>query len=583
MLNQLIEYTRIHIPSSEVGFTVRDIRWRIEITKDGRLAGVIPLGDEKSGAERWGCPEMHDMQSGGKSHFLIDNLKTALLLKAAPTEKARHDFYVALIREAAIEASILNALVGFLADADNLDSLRQTMLAPPHKAKPTDNLEWSIDGKDPLNDSAVVDWWRHWRLRNRESDDDGEMVCFVTSKMVAPARTHPKVMGLPGGQGSGDALIGFDKAAFSSLGLKKSANAAVSEQAARSYVDALNHLKRHHAKKLGESLVLHWFKGTVEKGDDVLDWLYDPPEVAAASAAIAARKLFESIRSGQRPGLANSEYYALSVSGMSGRVMVRDWMEGHFESLVSNIEAWFTDLSITARDGTCDARDPRFFELCLALIRNDRTKSISANLEQLPAPAIAALWKTAVQRLPIPRPLMAMALAQFRAERFNPDDRNREIFNHARMGLIKAYFVRLKPGGDSTMTAYLNPEHPEPAYHCGRLLAVLANLQHAALGDVGAGVVQRYYAAASQTPGLILGRLTSNARNHLGKLDGGLAYWYENQIADVMSRLKDSAPRILDLEGQGLFALGYYQQLAALRAGNKNSTNESTTEQGENQ
>lgn len=129
------------------------------------------------------------------------------------------------------------------------------------------------------------------------------------------------------------------------------------------------------------------------------------------------------------------------------------------------------------------------------------------------------------------------------------------------------------------MTAYLNQEHPAPAYHCGRLLAVLANLQRAALGDIGAGVVQRYYAATSQTPGLILGRLVSNARNHLGKLEGGRAHWYENQIADVMSRLKDSAPRVLDLEGQGLFALGYYQQLAALRAGNKNSTTESTEQE----
>lgn len=129
------------------------------------------------------------------------------------------------------------------------------------------------------------------------------------------------------------------------------------------------------------------------------------------------------------------------------------------------------------------------------------------------------------------------------------------------------------------MTAYLNPDHPAPAYHCGRLLAILANLQRAALGDVGAGVVQRYYAAASQTPGLIIGRLVSNARNHLSKLDGGLAYWYENQIADVMGRLGDGAPRILDLNGQGLFALGYYQQLADLRSKPSKKANETT--QGE--
>lgn len=119
------------------------------------------------------------------------------------------------------------------------------------------------------------------------------------------------------------------------------------------------------------------------------------------------------------------------------------------------------------------------------------------------------------------------------------------------------------------MKPELNTDHPAPAYHCGRLLAIFANLQRAALGDVGAGVVQRYYAATSQTPGLMVGRLAANARNHLAKLDPKLAWWFENQIAEVMVRLGDGAPRILDLEGQGLFALGYYQQLAALRAGNK--------------
>jgi CRISPR-associated protein Csd1 len=161
---------------------------------------------------------------------------------------------------------------------------------------------------------------------------------------------------------------------------------------------------------------------------------------------------------------------------------------------------------------------------------------------------------------------MAQALARFRVGPVKD-----EPVRTARMGLIKAYFVRK---GDTHMTAYLNPEHPEPAYHCGRLLAVLASLQRAALGDVGAGVVQRYYAAASQTPGLILGRLVTNARNHLGKLEAGLAWWYEERIADVMSRLGDRAPRILDLEGQGLFALGYYQQLADLRPSRKGKPDE---------
>lgn len=565
MLNRLIDYTRAHIPESEPGFTVRDVRWRIELTKEGRLAGILPLGDEKNGAERWGCPEMHDMQSGGKAHFLIDNLKTVLLLNATASDKPRHDFYVARIRDAAAESPRLNALVVFLDDASALDSLRETLLATPHRAKPTDNLEWRIDSYDPLGDPAVVDWWRQWRKCGREADDDG-MVCFASGEVSAPAITHPKVMGLPGGQGSGDALIGFDKAAFTSLRLKKSANAAVSEYAARSYVDALNHLKRHHSKRVGEGIVLHWFKGTLEKEDDVLDWLHDPPAVAAASAAIAASQLLNAIQAGQRPNLADNEFYALTISGMSGRVMVRDWMEGQFEHLVGHIAAWFSDLQIVARDGNGNARDPKFMAVCGALVRD---------LKDLPAPTATTLWKVAVQDLPIPQPLMAQALARFRADLA---DKDQPPFNHARMGLIKAYFVRRKPGGDTTMNATYNPNHPAAAYHCGGLLALLANLQRAALGDVGAGVVQRFYAAASQTPGLVLGRLAANARNHLAKLEPGLAWWYEERIAEIMSGLGDAAPRILDLEGQGLFALGYYQKLAQLRAGNK-STTDNTSQQ----
>ncbi|MDP2833365.1 MAG: type I-C CRISPR-associated protein Cas8c/Csd1 [Pseudomonadota bacterium] len=556
MLNRLIDYTRAHIPESEPGFTVRDIRWRIELTKDGRLAGVLPMGDEDSGDERWCCPEMHDMQSGGKAHFLIDNLKTALMFKAAASDKSRHEFYVARIRDAAMEAPTLTTLARFLEDDTALGTLRQTLLAPPHRAKPTDNLEWLIDGWNPLKDSAVLDWWRCWRECGRITDDN-VMVCFASGVTAAPAITHPKVMRLPGGQGSGDALIGFDKASFTSLRLKKSSNAAVSERAARSYVDALNHLVRHSSRRLGESLMLHWFKGTVPDKDDVLHWLQDPPGVAAASAAIAARKLFEAIRTGLRPDLSSNEFYALSVSGMSGRVMVRDWTEGRFEDLVSHVEAWFSDLAIVARDGHGHAHDPKFMAVCGALVRD---------LKDLPAPTAATLWKVAVQGLPIPQPLMAQALARFRADLV---DKDQPAFNHARMGLIKAYFVRRKPGGDPTMTASYNPNHPAPAYHCGGLLAVLANLQRAALGDVGAGVVQRFYAAASQTPGLVLGRLAANARNHLAKLEPGLAWWYEERIAEIMSRLGDAAPRILDLEGQGLFALGYYQKLADLRPDKK--------------
>ena len=120
----------------------------------------------------------------------------------------------------------------------------------------------------------------------------------------------------------------------------------------------------------------------------------------------------------------------------------------------------------------------------------------------------------------------------------------------------------------------LNEDFPSPAYQCGRLMAMLAELQRAALGDVGAGVVQRYYAAASATPALVLGRLTRTSQFHLNKLEPGLAYWYESKIAGIWSQLKEAPPRTLSLEDQSLFAMGYYQQLASMRVKKSENTKE---------
>ena len=127
------------------------------------------------------------------------------------------------------------------------------------------------------------------------------------------------------------------------------------------------------------------------------------------------------------------------------------------------------------------------------------------------------------------------------------------------------------------MKPFVNEEHPEPAYQCGRLMAVLAGVQRAALGDVGAGIVQRFYAAASSTPALVLGRLTRQSQFHLNKLEPGLTHWFESKIADIWARIGDRVPPTLTLEEQSLFALGYYQQMAADRT--KKPTTENDKEQ----
>jgi len=546
---------------SEPGFTRKTVKWAISCTANGRYTGVIQL-DEGRGRAFDRCPNLSqpELIGGGesRSHFLAEGLPTVVLywkddLDAKDQEKfkAKHAYFCSMLEKASGHAPYLAGAAKMLRDEATLASLRKELVR--QKAKPTETATVLIDSINPLERDEWHDWWRGFRAMLRTPKlGSTKMRCFATGELVEPLPTHPKIKGLAGvgGLGTGDVLVGFDKQAFQSYGLEQSANAAISEDEATAYSETLNQLIAEKGTKLGNVLAVYWFTEAVQQEDDPLSWLKEPQEQAAASAELKARELLQAIHSGKRPDLAQSRFVALMLSGQAGRVMVRDIMEGSFETLAANVERWFSDLSIVARDGKGLCPAPKFLAVAGAMVRE---------LDDLAPPWVQQLWRSAIAKAVIPSLALARAVLRARVDVIND-----QPASHARMGLIKAFHIRQ---GDEHMQRYLNPEHPSSAYHCGRLLAVLARLQRAALGDVGAGVVQRYYTAMSQTPGLILGRLAANAKNHLGKLEGGLAYWYENQIGDVMRCIGDSAPRTLSLEEQSLFALGYYQQLAALNAG----------------
>lgn len=108
------------------------------------------------------------------------------------------------------------------------------------------------------------------------------------------------------------------------------------------------------------------------------------------------------------------------------------------------------------------------------------------------------------------------------------------------------------------------------AYYCGALMAVYAAIQSKAMPEVGVGVVERYYAAASSSPGFVIGKLSQLAQYHLAKLDKGLAVYYEKRLSELYCRIgTQKIPAMLTLEQQAEFALGYYQQRAALYTSNK--------------
>ena len=117
--------------------------------------------------------------------------------------------------------------------------------------------------------------------------------------------------------------------------------------------------------------------------------------------------------------------------------------------------------------------------------------------------------------------------------------------------------------------AELDTSCPDPAYLCGRLLSVLEAVQFAALGDINATIVDRYYGTASSAPASVFGRLLRGAQPHLAKLQRdkpGAFYRIDLQLQDILSGFEEKQfPHTLDLLSQGRFALGFYHQRASDR------------------
>ncbi len=591
MLKRIAEQAK----ESEPGFAAKYVRWAIWVDADGNLLDVVSLADEDDARSRGRlfakCPDQSqgELIAGGeiRSHFLVETAEVVALFRPSSSVGARtsakHLYFIDLLKNAGDTMPELKTLAHFLQDESNLRLVRDRLAQL--KAKPTDRISFRFQSQFVVESQEWHGWWKSQRGEpaansHRARKPQNVMRCFVTGQLVEPVPTHNKIKGLTGsgGQASGDALVSFDKEAFRSYGMTQSANAAMSEQAMTAYVDGLNNMLRDRAVTLAGAKIIYWYDRTVRPDDDPVPWLLDTGR-DEIDALARAKALLDSLGTGTHQELASNHYYILLLSGMAGRVMVRDWDHGQFDELARNIWRWFEDLAMTSMWYGYPSRTPRMERVVTSLLPSrlpgqkyeDWVKPIGAQRN--------ALWRAAIHGDQISFSTMARLVVLCRqsmiggASRAVTREANSSDINtlQVRMAIMKAYHLRKtrSEGGKETVEDQLLPElneaHPSAAYHCGRLLAVLAQVQQRALGDVGAGVVERYYASASSTPSLVLGRLTRTSQFHLNKLEPGLARWWEDRITGIWTRLGDGVPKTLTLEEQSLFALGYYQQLAALR------------------
>lgn len=581
MLQALIAYAeRENLGDQD--FEAVGVRWLIPLDSNGKLAGgPIPLienpSDKKPRPKRLTRPKSDpDFVSHGRSYFLCDSLERCLLYvdDADKLVKRRlnQNYFIGLLEEAAkscaSEADRLGAVARFLRSEDEMTKLHAHFKA--NKASGGDNAAFAVNGVELLKSDDLARFWREKSERQRAEEETPEAMCLATGKVGPVCRTTGFIKLL----GEDTKLISFNKEcpAFESFGLSQGANAPVSAMAEVRFRSALNFLiekSRQQMLVFNNAIFLHWSRTPM---------VLDPIDPVVSGDPDLVAKLCASVKDGQQVvGLETDAYYCLSLSGNGTRVVVRDWLESTVPRVARSVADWFQHLAICDSDGDRVRQEFGLWSLLASLVpRKDGKPDFEKLPPQLPTEllhaALAGRTEAKTQLVPLPQTALAAAIRRQQVEFRNPDDKFDPKLNPARLALIKACLLR-SPTETSAqkeaMTESLNPNSRDPAYLCGRLFAVFDRLQELGLPGVGAGVVQRFYASASSTPALVMGRLFRNAQFHLDKVEarlgGGTSENVRKDFEAITCALGDKFPPSLTLEEQGRFALGYYQQKAEYR------------------
>ncbi len=598
MLEALYQYAKDHQLTAIPGYSYQSISYYILFSSNGDFIDIDPVVKDTPPVLR---PSLGTKAQGSEMCNII--VEKAEIILNLPDKNGnynrtkKHTFYLNTMIEAAKHDILFIPAVAGL--QEHFDEIIAAFLADK-KRKPDIFLSIKVDGKPLESSNGYREWWevfrRQFDVKKSKKKIDGEKRCFITGELITPTKTVPKVKGLlqVGGYSSGDSFICFDKDAYESYGFKQAANSAVSEEAITVVNAALADLMKD-APVLAGAKHIHWFSQQTE--NDVTELLFSKSdfdlgfggdEEAADEAAEQiegdeqrVRKMFRALQENALPDMPQNRYYMMSLSGVNGRVMIRSYDEGTYGELCGNLRAWYKDIEIYI-DGH-GYKYPKLFAFNRHLLKyttdldslpiQKLIERIDKELSGIAPQIIYAIMHNA----PLPDTVAAKALAYIRSDLYTgaADDSQKKSREPDRIAcqILKAWLnrrYRKNNKEESIIMDKLNPETPSAAYQTGRLMAVYASLQNAALGDVNAGIVERYYTSACTSPALVMGKLATLAQYHLSKLKGGdksyLAPIYSKDLEEISCKIGKDMPKRFTLEQQAEFALGYYFQCAEIRA-----------------
>lgn len=550
LLEQLCEYSRRLEDLAPFGYDKTTIRWLINLDAEGNfLPPLIPTssGKKNDRGKVFLAPAV--MKSVNvKASLLVGNGEYVLGKPRDPAKIKRvqdcHQAFVKQVQECAdaTQNSQVQAVLCFL------KSLDLQTLPLPEDFDPSMNLSFQVDGALPVDLPVIRSYWA--RLQGGEQSSDSRPAssqCLVCGKSCIPTERFPiKFKVIAGGQSSGMTMVSANADAFESYGLKASLIAPVCRDCAELSAKAYNALleKEDSRLNIGPLVYLFWTRQETPFNIVALFSQPQPEQVKELLRSAPKGKLYDA--------LDTEAFYATALSASGARVVVRDWLETTVGQAKDHLARWFALQNLVDPYGA-EGKPYGLFTLARGLIPQNGDMQ-----RDLPPNAPRAMLKVAVQGGPLPSWIMFQAIRRNRAE---------QQLTRPRAALIKMVILSQQKIFQEDAMVQLDGGNQRPSYLCGRLLAILERVQMLAVNPK-ATLIDRFYGTASTAPASVFSRLLKGAQAHLGKLRKerfGAYSALQSRLEEVMGNLS-GFPKVLTLEEQGWFSLGYYHQRAWDRA-----------------
>lgn len=537
LLQRLVEYSqRLALPPSLYAPT--QIHRLIDLDFNGKPQGMIDLregeGKQKKG-KLYPAPALGNLRTVKIAPILFCDNGGYVLGKVAQGKKServqeQHEAFKALIYECAqaVPRPEVRAVANFYAQHFHT-------LHIPEDYDPTENITFRVGQQWLIDLPEVQRFWREYAAKAHQITGEPAQ-CMVCAERKPATRIHlVPTKGIPGGQSSGMALISVNSDAFESYGLTSGFVSPLCLDCSERALKALDALIRNEQTHLTLGNLVYCFWTRAEKSD------FNPARLLDTPDPNTVKHLLERVLEGQSvPRVRESDFYAVALSANSARVVVRSYLELTVPEVQRHLAQWFEWQRLV--------QYPQGEDLPLGVFR--LAVSLYRESKDMPPSVPEVLVRSAFTGVPLPDGLLQLAIQRNRAERG---------VRYERAKLIKAVLASQNPDYKEALTM-LNRDLNDPAYKCGRLLAVIERIQGVAINNPNATLTDKYYGSASTAPASVFGVLLRMTQPHLSKLrkqSEGLAIWFERELHNAMP---DCFPTTLSLKEQGLFALGYYHQ-----------------------